>query len=507
MSDAVASRLVTIIGILAMMAALGVVCAFLITDRTATIRRAEAETRQIASLSATLVDQLVNDVDSLATGFRTAAQLADIPFADFVERSTPWLNQSTSAKPIIGGFLVLDDRGYAIASSTESIIGKLLSFRAYFNVHLGRRGAEKFVSEPILSRSGSGARLFLISWPVHDKAGKLVGVLAFTFATDALEALLRQVDEVPGDTVSVVIGSGAILSSLGTAGGVQALELNHREPLLTGSAELAMSGSIARSRIETGSLWDTPGEWLLASAPLDSFPGAIVTSRDNDIVLAPWWTRVMFGVVLLMFIGTLKAGVVILLHDLIRYRAREFKRAAKAAATDPLTGLANRRAFDDRAEVEWSRARREDAPLALLVFDLDKFKAVNDRYGHAAGDRVLQAVSKRISELVRREDVLARTGGEEFALLLPKMREEAVMGFANRLVKAIEALDIRFDGKRIAVTISAGVCVPNVSQMPVSQAIRFADAALYEAKRQGRNQAVFSKEGRAALEPAQVAAE
>ena len=163
------------------------------------------------------------------------------------------------------------------------------------------------------------------------------------------------------------------------------------------------------------------------------------------------------------------------------------------SVTDSLTGLANRRRFDEALKLEWLRARRNEHPLSLIVIDIDHFKHVNDDYGHPCGDDVLRATAALLSQHVKRAgDLVARYGGEEFAVLLPDTPLAVAHEFAERLRLAVEALPLNAMQQSIAITISCGVscALAEVSPSDPEWLVHEADAALYEAKRSGRNRVV-----------------
>ena len=168
----------------------------------------------------------------------------------------------------------------------------------------------------------------------------------------------------------------------------------------------------------------------------------------------------------------------------------DFRRVASQAATDSLTGLANRRSFDDELALEWRRAERVGDPLALILIDLDNFKSVNDDRGHQAGDAVLRRVAAILDSGARNADLAARYGGEEFALLAPETDLLGATKLADRLRGDLEAAKIELPGgKEISVTASFGVAVKGTLERP-EQLIAAADEALYEAKRNGKNRVV-----------------
>ena len=169
---------------------------------------------------------------------------------------------------------------------------------------------------------------------------------------------------------------------------------------------------------------------------------------------------------------------------------------AVLANTDGLTGLANRRRFDEALGQEWDRAARERKPLSLLMIDVDRFKLYNDQYGHQRGDQCLHAVAAAIAGLVHRPgDLAARYGGEEIALLLPSTSAAGAIELAAQLCRAIEAKAIAHEanmpGRVVTVSIGAATMSPTTEHPAGARAlIAAADAALYEAKRDGRNRAV-----------------
>lgn len=170
---------------------------------------------------------------------------------------------------------------------------------------------------------------------------------------------------------------------------------------------------------------------------------------------------------------------------------QEHQNLHRQAILDGLTGIANRRCFDDYLELEWRRLSREVAPLSLIMGDVDDFKRYNDLYGHPMGDRCLQEIAAAISRVVRRPaDLVARYGGEEFAIILPNTTLGGAVYLAEQIQQSIQGLKIAHAASSVSnyVTISLGIAsvVPR-NDCFVSQLIQTADEALYAAKSQGRN--------------------
>jgi diguanylate cyclase len=156
------------------------------------------------------------------------------------------------------------------------------------------------------------------------------------------------------------------------------------------------------------------------------------------------------------------------------------------ARLDPLTGVANRKSFDERFAEEIARSAHGAAPGALLLWDIDNFKAINDNYGHRAGDRVLQSVAGCFSAGLRSTDFVARIGGEEFAILLTGLRLAMAVGVANQVRAAVEGLRFHFRGTPVRVTVSCGITELQEGDSS-AQVFDRADAGLYRAKNGGKN--------------------
>jgi len=157
-----------------------------------------------------------------------------------------------------------------------------------------------------------------------------------------------------------------------------------------------------------------------------------------------------------------------------------------AALTDALTGMQNRRYFDDALREYLEEFSRIGRPIGLLILDLDHFKQVNDTYGHDIGDEVLRSVAGCLKEFTRYHDVVARLGGEEFAVVAPNMDDELLMKLAERIRKAVAALTVTSGNVRLRVTTSIGLAVWDGKES-ADDYYRRADRMLYQAKRMGRN--------------------
>lgn len=190
------------------------------------------------------------------------------------------------------------------------------------------------------------------------------------------------------------------------------------------------------------------------------------------------------GVVFAALIGGLLLNLVLILgiHDL------SIRKLEKLAGSDGLTQLPNRRHFEEQLEREWRRAQRSGEPFTVILCDIDEFKAVNDAYGHDAGDRLLQEVAVRLGAAVRREDLVARYGGDEFAVLLPGADQDLAAAIAERIRAGIaEASFSLLPEVEAHVTVSLGVAARDSETRDPDVLVVQADRALYRSKRRGRN--------------------
>jgi len=204
--------------------------------------------------------------------------------------------------------------------------------------------------------------------------------------------------------------------------------------------------------------------------------------------------------------GAGPTGHIVALSDATDRMAVEIKlqdaleQMERMAATDGLTGLANRRHFDAVADEEWRRCARLNQPLSVLLLDADHFKLFNDRYGHLAGDGCLRAIASQLTAAARRPgDLPARYGGEEFLMLMPLTDRAGALWVAERVRKLILDLAIEHEGSPApgVVTVSIGVATawpkdPESGPKNLSTLLMAADGAMYQAKSAGRNRVVFA---------------
>ena len=233
------------------------------------------------------------------------------------------------------------------------------------------------------------------------------------------------------------------------------------------------------------------GRWLMISVLGSMAISLFLLAAEFSFTTLSLWIASIAWLGIIHF-ATLIYGVGSTVFLVMMLKDRSETKHKAAALIDPLTGLANRRAFMGRAESMLGGSLRDNIPISLLAFDLDYFKGVNDRFGHPVGDHVLRIFTSVLSRVLRPADIAGRIGGEEFLAALPGCSSEAALAIARRIRGAFQD-DARFmNGKRVGATISVGVATAPEHGRSVADVIAGADGALYRAKDLGRNRVMLA---------------
>ncbi len=255
-----------------------------------------------------------------------------------------------------------------------------------------------------------------------------------------------------------------------------------------GSRNVATYTNLPSGRYEFR-VWASNGDGVWATNP------ATMTIRVHSSWFVRWWAFIVYGLLsALLVAGALRWRTARILEQKNRDLEYANSRLGEANAElerlsvrDSLTGLFNRRYFDSRFQEEWLRARRSNQPVALLMIDVDHFKQFNDTYGHVVGDHVLSAAGRILDEVVpRKTDFVARYGGEEFVALLYDTADIGADAIAERLRVAVSAEPLMAGVAQVTISIGYCTAVP-AGDVEAESLLRCADAALYRAKRNGRN--------------------
>jgi len=239
-------------------------------------------------------------------------------------------------------------------------------------------------------------------------------------------------------------------------------------------------------------LFYQPSRWAAAFLLCEVLVSTYRAVLTNLFYVKPWMVvkgqhdpRWLYSLMAMMFLTTC-----VFMADLWFFFVELQVELVEQARTDVLTGALNRRAFYLDADREVSRSIRTGKSLSVLVLDIDDFKSMNDTYGHAAGDHVLQQLVERIKSILRVQDLLARTGGEEFAIVLPDTSHDFAEAVAERIRASLQTLDLTFDGTPCAISVSIGIAEMTPSITVFEKVLQHADAAMYAAKRAGKNRIV-----------------
>lgn len=447
------------------------------------LRSAIESAENIQSTLRAAIERNLTLLDLTLAGMRDTLKIDGLGAMAPAVRNAILFDRATYTE-FLGSLLVLDREGrikYDSAFLDPRVVN--LSDRDYFTSQR-EQDQGSFLSHPFKSRLRNGDPSVTLSRRIEGPDGAFEGIVMATIRLAFFSRIFGEVKLGPRDVISLVMTDGTIL-------------LRH-PPDEAGTdftgRSFAASPVFQRmlrdpSDFEETSRVDGVERYYIHSHVGD-FPLILSVAFSVEDALAEWRERtlVVSTITLLMSVGII-ALVLALRRMLLRsYKLEETLRLA--ALTDPLTGLANRRAFDDALEREWKRSNRTKTPLCLIMADGDHFKSINDTFGHAGGDLALRMIAERIGRVARRpSDVAARYGGEEFAILLPNTTLEGALNVAESIRARVDRARITLpDGRAVSANITLGVAgmEPDETKQP-GDLFRQADAALYRAKRTGRN--------------------
>ncbi len=383
---------------------------------------------------------------------------------------------------IENGYLV-DVEGRLVITHNSATLGRSVADRDYFQFHRATSDDVPFVSAVELGRA-TGKYLFRVTRRIDDAKGQFAGVSLVTVAPGSIADFYSRLTRRDGSIVSLVSTRDRKLRARVPEPDTEVWTRPLQSTLWNQLAQSPKGRYTAPGAIDgvvRHFVFRSIPEWEMVI--LAGVPESQVRARaEKDLARS---TAIMVGsnLVLLAFAFVLS------------FIDRQRQRMKALASTDALTGLPNRRELLDRGERELARALRYDRPFALLLLDVDHFKKVNDQFGHATGDRVLQAIGHCGRKALRELDVFGRFGGEEFLVLLPETDAEGAAILAERMrVGAQACADGRDDaGQAVPFTISIGISARTTSQEEtLDTLISRADEALYRAKSLGRNRVEVS---------------
>ena len=482
-------RWLGVLGLLVMLGTLALGGVVLLDARQDTWRQAEKASSNLVLALARDITRTVATYDLSLQGAADAMNLPGIGTISPELRHAALFDRAATAE-YLGSLLVLDAAGEIVADSTAATPHRLnLADRDYFTVHRDRTDAGLFVSRPFRSRLRGGDASIAISRRLSNADGSFAGAVVGTLRLAYFEELFGRLDTGARGSITLVSNDGYIVARHPSLGDVLQKDIS--------GSETARRILLARTGQFTAHSAVDGVERLFSYRGIGDLPLLVNVAMSVDSIYQAWWRKaVMTGALLLVLSGATLALCLLFRREMLRRLTAEQALVASAghlqvmASTDPLTGLANRRAFGERLGEAWQDAARARAPLSLLMMDADCFKAFNDAYGHPAGDAVLQAIAGCIGGCLRRpRDLGVRFGGEEFTVLLPGLDSAGALAVAERIRSAVLALDIVHRGGPaglVSVSIGVAAALPHFGGVS-GVLVQDADAALYRAKQAGRN--------------------
>ena len=382
----------------------------------------------------------------------------------------------------LGVMFVLDENGDVVedAAAVPPRKGNYAD-RDYFQAHKANRHLGLYVGRPIVSRL-TGERMVNFSRRIDKPDGSFGGLVLGSLKLSYFGRLFDQIGLGQDGAINLYLRDGTRIT---------------RHPYLEADVGVNIAGSRTFDRFAregSGAFVETSVRdgvrRLYTFTRVGDLPLILNVALAVDEVEAGWRAKALvIGSVVLVLCG-LTVALSLLFGRELRRRAAMQAELARLSLTDALTGLPNRRRFDETSGRAVKSVGRTGKPLSLLVVDADHFKRFNDRHGHAVGDEVLRGLARCLTASVHRpDDLVARVGGEEFALLLPDTDEEGAARIAAKVHETVATLGVAKAGLAAgAVTVSVGLAVANgAGADAMDDLYRRADAALYEAKAAGRN--------------------
>jgi len=423
-----------------------------------------------ASLAESLAQQIDNTLKTADTVVATLAQRVEVEGMnpDTRQRLYGLMTSLAAALPAIHEMGVTDKNGNALVKSlVPNPTGMNYSERDYFRYLKSHETHDVFIGQPVKSKVDGSLNL-TVSRRINAKDGSFAGVVVSSVSMEFFRKLFNLVEDKSGVSITLVAANGTPLAS---------------SPKNFGEDELAALDASPAGALEYFSTKDRVYR-VGSHNHLQRYPMTVVVAQNSSVILSAWNDQLrVHGTIVLAILAVI--GV-------LGYRVNQANRAMqRQALRDGLTGLANRRYFDDKLAREIRRATRNWQSLSLIMVDIDHFKNFNDHYGHPAGDACLRTVSDAVKSVLRRPgDVAARYGGEEIAIVLPATDVAGAVQVVADLQRTISELAIRHEASSHGiVTLSAGVACwsPGRGAETCTWLVEAADAALYVAKSRGRN--------------------
>lgn len=467
--------------------------------RTEALRSAKTSTENLREMVVSTIDNY------LAMGAfvidMAASEIGDAndptPSTDLAERRTAHLQSALAQMKGASSLMVFDGAGRLLSGAGDVAIGPARD--ALYRDLASQAGARATLSKPFADPDAAHMSVALTR-RLPNPDGTPGDLVALTLRLSYFRDLFVKLAVGDGGAVALIRSDGIVLLREPSSPELRtSTNISHRQAFHQMEAESA--GLIDLSHATAGA------PRLVAFGTIPRFDLLAAVSTSYASIYGGWeWRAVAMGAVMfgVCFLALMLA---VALRQELKRRMRAEAHLATLAITDPLTGLANRRRFDEVLEREWRRTGRTGSSLALLMIDADRFKELNDMFGHLRGDEVLRSLARIIAQNVREtEDLAARYGGEEFAVILPDVDQDEAFRVAERIRERTGQERIQASRSLswdLSVSIGVAFARPALSAQAIDL-IETADRALYAAKNGGRDRvvvAVMTEPGGSAARP------
>jgi diguanylate cyclase (GGDEF)-like protein len=486
---------VGIVGTVLAFVVMAISFASLNNERADALAHARATSANLAVVVAKDLHHFITLSDLLLKDIQAGAEDTSTPLLPDAVRERLKLGQLITGKYFVDA-QVVDQNGRVVAAQLDALPPDVrLDDRSYFLAQAQKPGHDDnslYISRPFASRYAGNVPTVGLSRRIDSAHGGFGGVAMIALRTEYFQDLIADVKPGEGGMIAIAYDDGELIA---------------RQPWPT----IAIHGRLAPEVVaqiagRDKGAFDARGidgvERVYTFQRVLDSPFTVIVAPGLDHVLAPWHSHLVTRGGTSIAVGLILIAASWLLAANQRARMRVEAELHSLSATDPLTGLNNRRALEQKLGEAWARSRRSQTPLSMLFVDIDRFRLFNEQYGHQVGDEVLAAVARTLDACCRRAtDFAARYGGEEFTIVLPDTDARGAARIAEVVREAVQGLAISHDGSEhgaVTVSIGCATCLPNADLTP-EDLVSAADAALYRAKAAGRNRVWEADEVGAAL--------
>lgn len=465
----------------------------LIESRADAWNRAQQDTANLAQALEQDINHSLSNYNQALIGTQDAFRMPGL--GDL----TPDLRQAVvfsraTAQADFGSIIILDRDGRSVLASNPNVPPRSeLADRDYFAVHRDGSHSGLYISRPFKIRFSNGEPSIALSRRLASANGEFDGVVAGIVRLSFFQHLFEKLNLGPNGSLKIIRTDGPLITRVPQ--GDTAMDTD-----TSGSSLLRRSASVPSGQYILPPSIDRL-ERLITYRVIDGLPLVLAIGLATQDIYSGWWHQaIVIGCLIITLCAVNITLSLLFKHEMrLRLRAESLltdssDKLTVLALTDGLTQIGNRRAFDTELDRVWRAAIRAEQPVALLMFDVDHFKAYNDTQGHQAGDKVLSQIAACVRQRLRRPtDFAARYGGEEFAALLPNTDADGALEIAETIRSVIAQAGIAHPNSPngcVTVSVGVGVAYPRHGQAE-ADLIHEADAALYRAKQNGRNRTCF----------------